>query len=160
MNILLDVQGKLTPAASKSQIIYAFPVLEDVDGLTIKFSYAPKLLEDADRAQELIQLAAPRYMEEPQLSSYLERWEQVLPLQNLLTLSLDDPHGFRGAAHRHTSDQVHRIDNAAASPGFLPGPMNAGMWRITVSVHAVVTDHCTYELQVLGWKRGNADGPK
>jgi len=63
---------------------------------------------------------------------------------------MDDPRGYRGAAHRHTPEQEHRLRNADASPGFWPGPIHAGRWRITVSVHAVVTDLCTYELLVLG----------
>ncbi|TDF98598.1 hypothetical protein [Paenibacillus piri] len=158
MRTLVEVQGRLTPVASKSQIMYAFPVQAGLDGLTVKFSYSPKLLEDKRVALELIRTAAPQYMEEPQLGSYMERWEQALPLQNLLTLSLDDPHRFRGAAHRHSPEQAHRIGFGEASPGFLPGPMVPGVWRITVSVHAIVTENCTYELRVSGWKEGTGDG--
>ncbi|WP_240422200.1 hypothetical protein [Paenibacillus periandrae] len=150
MITLVDVGGRLTSAASKSQIIYAFLVPEGLEALEIRFNYSPKLLEDRERARELVALAAPRYMEEPQLSKYLECWERVLPLQNLLTLSLDDQYRFRGAAHRHTPVQEHRLGANDAEPGFLQGPIVAGMWRITVSVHAIVTEVCSYELQVNG----------
>ncbi|MFE5322001.1 hypothetical protein ACFQ88_25340 [Paenibacillus sp. NPDC056579] len=158
MRALVEVQGRLTPVASKSQIVYTFVAEPGFDGLSIRFSYSPKLLEDRSRALELIQQAAPRYMEDPQLGHYLQRWEQALPLQNLLTLSLDDPSGFRGAAHRHSPEQEHRIGVAESTPGFLPGPVSAGLWRITISVHAVVTDVCEYELQVSGWTREDGHG--
>lgn len=151
---LVDVQGRLTSVASKSQIIYTFLVPAGLEMLFIRFGYEPKLLENRTRARELVEEAAPRYMQEPQLQEYLERWESVLPLQNLLTVSLDDPSGFRGAAHRHTPRQEHWVSEDDAAAGFLPGPIAAGVWRITVSAHAVVTDSCTYELQVFGAEKG------
>ena len=156
MRILMEAQGTLTPVMSKTQVVYAFPLPEGLAGLTIHFRYSPKLLEDTERAEELIRQSAPRYMEEPQLSRYLERWENALPLSNLLTLSLDDPSGFRGAAHRHSPEQSHRIGRTEASPGFLPGPAAAGIWQITISAHAVVTEDCGYSLKVTGWNEEEA----
>jgi hypothetical protein len=58
-------------------------------------------------------------------------------VDNLLTLTVFDPHGFRGAGHRsgdgdrgdcHRPRAVHRvrIGPAAATPGYLPGPLPAG----------------------------------
>lgn len=35
----------------------------------------------------------------------LEKWKELLPLQNPITISIDDPVRFRGAAHRHSPDQ-------------------------------------------------------
>lgn len=154
MKPLADIQGRLTSVASKSQIVYTFLVPEGLDALEVRFGYEPKLLENWEFARKLVEEAAPQYMEEPQLSEYLNRWESVLPLQNLLTLSMDDPRGFRGAAHRHTPVQEHRLSAEYASAGFLPGPATAGVWRVTVSVHAVVTETCSYTLQIYGVERG------
>ncbi|MFC5451540.1 hypothetical protein [Paenibacillus aestuarii] len=150
MRTLLEVQGHVTATASRSQISYSVLVPEGLSVLYIKFRYAPKVLEDKARTKALVEEAAVKYLEGERLAMYVEQWEKVFPLQNLLTLSLDDPQGYRGAAHRHTPEQEHRIRITDASPGFWPGPIRAGMWRITVSVHAVVTEICTYELQVLG----------
>jgi hypothetical protein len=150
MITLVEAEGSISADASRSQIIYAFYVPAESRGLKAVFQYAPKLLEDPIRAKELILRSVPRYMEEPHASMYMEKWERLMPLQNLLTLSLDGPDGFRGAAHRHTPQQEHWIGLNDASPGFIPGPMGNGMWRITISVHAVVTDTCRYSLQVFG----------
>lgn len=158
MITLVEVEGGLNEAASRSQIMYAFFVPAGLQRLRVAFHYAPKLLEDSTRARELIFQSVPRYMEEPQASRYLERWEQALPLQNLLCLSVDGPSGFRGAAHRHTPQQEHWIGVADASPGFIPGAMESGIWRITISVHAVVTATCSYGLQVLGVEK-EGDSP-
>jgi hypothetical protein len=57
---------------------------------------------------------------------------------SLLTLSLFDPRGFRGAGHRYAPRQTVRIGAARATPGFLAGPIPAGEWTIEVDVHCVI----------------------
>ena len=52
-----------------------------------------------------------------------------LPVYNLVTLSLDDPAGYRGAAHRRATEQCHRLTAESASPGFLPGELRPGQWQ-------------------------------
>ena len=57
---------------------------------------------------------------------------------SLLTLSLFDPRGFRGAGHRYAPRQAIRVDAQQATPGFLPGPVPAGEWMIEVDIHCVI----------------------
>lgn len=66
---------------------------------------------------------------------------------SLLTLSLFDPHGFRGAGHRFAPRQQVRIDLHSATPGFVPGPVPPGEWTIEVDLHCVIAEG-RYEVAV------------
>ena len=57
---------------------------------------------------------------------------------SLLTLSLFDPRGFRGAGHRFAPRQTIRLEPRQATPGFLAGPLPAGEWTVEVDVHCVI----------------------
>lgn len=63
---------------------------------------------------------------------------QIARIRNLLTLSLFDPYGFRGAGHRHAPEQTITIGARDATPGFLPGPLTPGRWTIELDLHAVL----------------------
>ena len=71
---------------------------------------------------------------------------------SLLTLSLFDPRGFRGAGHRYAPRQTIRLEAHRATPGFLAGPLPAGEWMVEVDVPSVIArpDGAPnrYELQV------------
>lgn len=80
---------------------------------------------------------------------------QYVPLRventnNLVTLGLFDPHGFRGNAHRHPPDNEILISPGHAAPGFRPGAIPAGRWLAQLAIHAVMNDEhpCRYSLQV------------
>lgn len=64
----------------------------------------------------------------------------VKGVHNLLTLALFDPRRFRGAAHRWNQDQSIVIDRDRATPGFLPGSVEPGRWRIELDAHEIVND--------------------
>jgi hypothetical protein len=57
---------------------------------------------------------------------------------SLLTLSLFDPRGFRGAGHRYSPRQTIELGPGAATPGFVAGPIPAGEWMVEVDVHCVI----------------------
>jgi len=57
---------------------------------------------------------------------------------SLMTLQLFDPRGCRGAGHRFNPRQTIEIGEHRASPGFLPGAIEAGEWTIEVDVHSVI----------------------
>ncbi len=59
-------------------------------------------------------------------------------LTNLITLSVYDPNGFRGAGHRGGAE--HRVSLAAsqATPGYLPGPLPAGEWTVELDTHRIM----------------------
>ncbi|MBO2945197.1 hypothetical protein JJQ72_14560 [Paenibacillus sp. F411] len=145
---LLAVEGTLTPLSSKSHITYSCLVDEDPASLDMEFRYTPKVMEDPEASRLLIWEAIEKYEAAELVELRKAEWERYMPLQNLLTLSVDDPHGFRGSAHRHPSEQRHMLCEQEASPGFLAGPLPSGIWKITISVHCVVTPECTYQLIV------------
>jgi predicted metal-dependent phosphoesterase TrpH len=57
---------------------------------------------------------------------------------SLVTLSLFDPAGFRGAGHRFAPRQAFDLSAGDATPGLLPGPLPAGEWTVEVDIHCVV----------------------
>ena len=63
---------------------------------------------------------------------------RVEATNNLLTLTVLDPHGFRGAAHRHAPGETIQIGEESASPGFIPGPLPAGEWTVRVDTHLIM----------------------
>jgi hypothetical protein len=62
----------------------------------------------------------------------------VEQISNLLTLTVLDPAGFRGAAHRNTEVMEIVIQDNAASPGFFPGPIQPGEWTVLVDTHMIM----------------------
>lgn len=145
---LLKVEGIVTPYASKSHIVYIFYLPQGSSRLNIDFSYEPKNLEDPDAAKEIISKELGNFILAEEQQEYLENWDLFLPLKNLLTLSFDDTSGYRGCAHRHDSVQHLIISEQDASPGLIAGLIPAGMFHITLSVHAVITNTCHYCLKV------------
>src|SRR5687768_6977828 len=57
---------------------------------------------------------------------------------NMLTLTVFDPQGFRGAGHRGGNVHVVHIDAATATPGYLPGPLPAGEWIAQIDTHMIM----------------------
>lgn len=60
-------------------------------------------------------------------------------LKNLVTLSVTSPGGFRGAGHRHGHMQEVLISADTATPGYLPGVVEAGEWTVGLHVHLALT---------------------
>jgi hypothetical protein len=146
----LNISGQVTPLCARSHISYRFAVLRPAVRLVVRFRYSPKELDSRDRARILIEESLEHYMLPGQLETAKSNWEAYLPLKNLLTLSVDDPQGHRGSAHRHDPEQLLYLAETEASPGLEPGLIRPGMWAVTLSLHAVVTETCDYELQVWG----------
>lgn len=148
---LIFAEGKLTLSCSKSHIRYTFTLPDEISRLNIDFSYQPKKLLDEERSKTLIQEGMRKFCENPDVKEP-DGWKSYMPLYNLLTVSIDDPKGFRGSAHRHTPVQHLFISEDRASPGFVQGGLPKGQWSVTISVHAVVTEECCYKLHV--WEGG------
>jgi hypothetical protein len=58
-------------------------------------------------------------------------------IHNLLTLTVFDPSGWRGAGHRHGMHEV-KIGPRSASPGFRAGPIQPGEWTVFVDTHMIM----------------------
>jgi hypothetical protein len=59
-------------------------------------------------------------------------------LDNMLTLTLFDPHGFRGARHRGGARHDLFIGAHTATPGYLSGPLTAGEWIVQIDTHRIL----------------------
>ncbi len=57
---------------------------------------------------------------------------------NLITLTLLDPQGFRGSAHRHVAVLEAILQEDAASPGFVAGPILPGEWLVLLDTHMIL----------------------
>jgi hypothetical protein len=145
----LSVEGRLVPSHEKTHVVHRFLVEQPLARMDIAFRYAPKTLADEDRARELIVEGARKFCGE-EADTVIADWRSSLPLHNFLSVSLDDPERFRGCAHRQPPVQRHLIAPSDASPGFLPGPLPPGSWKVTVSAHSVITDACDYRIDVVG----------
>lgn len=145
MKTVLEREVKILPEDNKTNIVLPF-ITEEAEAMKITYSYSPKISEDEERAKMLIEDCLASDAGEHR-GEYPE-WEEYLPLKNLITLSLDSPEGYRGAAHRHDSEQIHILSKNAASPGFTKGKITAGEWKLTLNVHAIVTEECVCRIKI------------
>jgi hypothetical protein len=59
-------------------------------------------------------------------------------MANMLTLTVMDPGGFRGAGHRHGADHQVYIGPTEATPGYLPGSLPSGPWIAQIDTHMIM----------------------
>ncbi|GAB2566756.1 CehA/McbA family metallohydrolase [Gracilibacillus alcaliphilus] len=156
MAILFQTKAELTQESIHSHLTYTFYVPEGSQVLMIDFQFTPDILEDNEQKQKnIISEALSRY---PQSVEPNEAGQLInSPLKNLLTLSVDDPNGFRGARHCHAPKQHVFISHEDSSPGMLNEVVQPGLWSVTVSVHAIVTDQCHYALTIKADKEPSQD---
>lgn len=147
MKTVLETDFKIMPSQEKTNIVIPFVLGGDVRKMKISFSYSPKELCDEADALRQIDSCFDKYAPGDLRGGY-SSIDIILPLVNLITLSLDDPMGYRGAAHRHTPVQEHILTENECSYGFLPRRFTAGEWRAVINVHAVVTDFADCRLKV------------
>jgi hypothetical protein len=70
-------------------------------------------------------------------------------IDTMLCLSLFDPTGFRGAGHRGGAQHDVVIDATHATPGYLPGSLQAGQWDAVIDTHMVAPGApCRYTLDI------------
>lgn len=143
--VALDVERTIGPEASRTHIPFPFVLDREAEGMEILFSYDPKIVTDDRLARALIEEGLREYADSLTAGD-LQRSHP--PLNNLLTLSLDGPSGFRGCAHRHSPAQRITLERTAATPGFIPGAVEAGQWTATISVHFVATEQLRFSLRV------------
>jgi len=69
--------------------------------------------------------------------------------RNMVCLSLFDPEGFRGSGHRHGARHHVQLDAVYATPGYLPGDLPAGRWRVLAHTHMIMPgEPLTYSLTI------------
>lgn len=75
--------------------------------------------------------------------------DRVAGYANMLCLTLFDPHGFRGAGHRHGTLHQVVISATEATPGYLAGPLPPGEWQVLIDTHMVMPGPvCSYTLTI------------
>ena len=67
-------------------------------------------------------------------------------LISVIDLGLFDPIGFRGFSGSERDHVV--ISQSDATPGYLPGPIRAGTWFVSLGLHRVDEDGVTIEVEV------------
>lgn len=149
MKTYLIQEGKLSPVDSCRNISVPFELKEETNQLNISFCYKPKVLYDRAAAEKILEGCISDYSLEEQ-EDFIRRFYDNMPLNNLLTISVDDPSEFRGAVHRHLNNQHLFIRKDSATHGLIAGAIPLGRWVVTISVHSVVTETCNYRLHVWG----------
>lgn len=133
--ILLNVKGRLTPDNDKTNIYHTFTVPDGLKCIKLSFSYSPKTLSSRSKAIKKIKECFEKYNE-----PLVGRPNEYLPVNNLLTISVDENSNYIGAAHRQDSTQEHIISEKLSSPGFIKTEIKEGLWCVCVNVHCVCCD--------------------
>lgn len=152
MKLIYSLRKTLTEADNKTNVFCPFYIERELKKMEIRFSYSPKELDDTQKARRFIDEGFRKYAPEPYRKGY-KPWQEYLPVLNLLTVSLDSPSGYVGCAHRQSPEQIHIFTENECSRGFVPQRLETGLWRVTVNVHALVSDECTFNLEVYGEER-------
>lgn len=85
----------------------------------------------------------------------------VNEIHNLITLTVLDPSGFRGAGHRHGDAHEVVINAQQASPGYRAGAILAGEWTVIVDTHMIMPGpSCEVRLEVWGTDEPSEGLPK
>jgi|GEM_PF-3743944 len=149
MHKLYEVKGTLMPCCNKSHIRHSFFIEEELESLHIQLEYDRSGLAEEEAKRQVIDCIntdAVAYSQ-ADIKRMKEEWRRFKDINNLLTLSLDDSNGFRGAGHRGTSFERVSICKDSASYGYFAGAIPKGNVTVVISVHALVKD-CNYHLIV------------
>ena len=144
--MLIEKEFQVFYKDEKTNISFPFDINEDVEGLKITFSYDPKILEDDERANMLIENNIKK--DAGEFAHEYSDWDEFKPLKNLITVSVDDPDTYRGCAHRQDKDQVHIIREDFSSRGFHKGKIQKGQWKVVLNLHGIVTESINCKLKV------------
>jgi hypothetical protein len=154
---VLQLHERLTPADHQTHRRYHFQGPPGWHQLRLRVSYSPKVLS-AEASARLVAQALRRQASalasavgEPLAQQWLADVAAAAPARvaNLLTISVDDAAGtYRGAGHRQAPHQDLVLGTQTASPGLVPGPLPAGEWTLTLSVHTLVSPQCEVSIQI------------
>ncbi len=147
MNILYETEGKLYRSCSESTVTFTFQLNKEVNELNIYFTYGPKYLKNKEEIDKVFEDYEHDYYGDEK--DWLMEYKKVTgKLSSLLTISLDDKNGFRGAGHRQSSEQNIYVGVNGATEGFLPGKFEKGHCTVSINCHAIFSKYMDYKLVV------------
>ncbi|MCD7722825.1 MAG: hypothetical protein LUH82_02580 [Clostridiales bacterium] len=126
--VIFEKALTLSPKDDKTNIYLKFNVPENIWALVIDYSYAPKILENKEKALEIITKKLQQYGAGGNAEDYL-------PIKNLITLSFDKNGQYIGAAHRQPERQKIEISESFATPGIVKCAVENAAWQIALNVH-------------------------
>ena len=129
----------LYDTAHQAHLRYSIHIPDNIEALEIQFNYGP--IDESNLAS----IERSHHTEGLEIDGI----QPNTTIRNLLTLSVDDPQGFRGAHHLFKSQQTIHLSPSHASLGFIPGDLPAGSWEIIISCHGVFSDEVTGQLSVI-----------
>lgn len=146
---LLKSQLVVTQSSDQSHISHRFYLPAGMDALEITFDYSPKLVALGEDNRTQVLQAFDFYND--RLIKNSKIMDGFSTFKNLLTVSIEDPIGFRGNCHRFTEQQetIH-VGKEGSTPGVLNREMQSGMWTITISCHCIISEKCHIQLAVHG----------
>ena len=148
MTVIFEKNFFLTPENEKTNVPLDFYVEDDFSKLEIHYAYSPKNMDDIEKSMVLIDENIKRDAGE-NYGDYTSR-EEYLPLKNHITISLDSPSAYIGAAHGHSNKQHHIISEEFSSVGFEKTKIEKGKWTLTLNVHALITEKADFCVKIEG----------
>jgi len=146
---LFETKGVWSQTCSQSHTQYTFFAEEDLYCLYIQLTY-DRTEASEENAEALvlgcIDQFTTNYSRET-AAALKQNYKQFGGLKSLVTISLDDNNGFRGASHRGREKVLVKVTPEAASEGYTKGVIPKGTISVTLSVHSLTGD-CPYHLLV------------
>lgn len=135
---LFKQKFNIAQSAHQAHLVYKVYVPKNVCEIEVQFHYDPIV----ESEEEMIRKALAR----EGLSEYVI--QENTTVNNLLTVSINDPQNFRGARHVSSKNQIIQIGNQKASVGFIAGTINEGVWEFTISCHGVFSEKMTGQITI------------
>ncbi len=159
--ILLHCSDTLTLADDKSIRVFHFEVPSETQALALDLQYSPIQADDSESVRAAIQHSLDIYFcgnvpdevyakEPPEKKKEIFDWV-FENTRNYLFFALFDPQGnFRGYWDRNREDDSTRVVlfSESRERGFLAGEIPAGRWRLELEIHKIVTETCTFSLDI------------
>ena len=149
MKTLLSLKPEITQNDCFTHLIFPFVVNEDYARLSISYSYFPKEYEGDDAVEKAFEAFKEAYGD---ATITMEDVRGELPLKNHVTLSLSKEGKLIGTAHRHANEMVVEVGEKLATVGFNKTPIAKGNYAILLSVHALLSDKVTANLEVVAYE--------
>ncbi len=131
--LIFEKEVILSEKNDKTNIYFKFNTPKGISKLLIDYSYSPKRLESKEKSYSIINAKLKEYGNDDCV-------EDFLPLNNLITVSLDKNGTYIGAAHRQPNHQHIEISPDSATVGFFKTNVDDSEWRIALNVHCALEE--------------------